>query len=480
MMTQRSVHVYAWVSLCIRLILIAVSNVADRYFQVKYTDIDYLVYTDAAHFVYQRQSPFQRVTYRYSPILAWILGPCEWIPWFGKLLFSIADVICLFPLYYLIVNDRTRSKGDKTVDTARDARSLKYSSKILWGWTLSPLNVALCTRGSSDALSNLLTLLVLYFTQQNSRDYPQNDKPSVTPTHTQRSYLWMLIFGGALYGLSVHLRVYPVIYISAFLPHLLLRDQSPSAVTSTDDHADRHKFGSAYLSKSLTEGIHSCMRFVLGAALGFLCPTLLSVCLYGREYVDHAILYHLTRVDFKHNFSLHFYANYLTLSASHSSSHDHECNVETETCESIGSDTDRSYLSFLPFLPQMVVLLAIALKYAQKDLPLCLFLQTLAFVTFCKVVTAQYFSWYALFVPLLIAKHPSLIQEPIVIKAFALWMCSIIVWLGMAYLLEFQGANVFYYVWMASVGHFVANIILKCSIIRSVHIYHLVKKSKTN
>ena len=86
-------------------------------------------------------------------------------------------------------------------------------------------------------------------------------------------------------------------------------------------------------------------------------------------------MYHLTRRDHRHNFSPYFYLMYL-----------------------VSDGPTPAAVSLLAFLPQLVLLVVLSAKF-YRDLPFCLFVQTIAFVAFNKVITSQYFIWYITFLP---------------------------------------------------------------------------------
>jgi phosphatidylinositol glycan class M len=87
----------------------------------------------------------------------------------------------------------------------------------------------------------------------------------------------------------------------------------------------------------------------------------------------------VTLQDIRHNFSVYFYLLYLTV-----------------------ADDDMG-LNLLTFLPQILLLLLLSYKFSNiYEVNFCLFCQTLVFVTFNKVVTAQYFLWYFSLLPLIL------------------------------------------------------------------------------
>ena len=90
------------VGFVIRVVMIVLGEILDHTLQLKYTDVDYHVFTDGSRYVAKGMSPYERATYRYSPWLAVALLPNVYFaPWFGKLMFSAADVMLGWYIYQM-------------------------------------------------------------------------------------------------------------------------------------------------------------------------------------------------------------------------------------------------------------------------------------------------------------------------------------------------------------------------------------------
>jgi phosphatidylinositol glycan class M len=167
---------------------------------------------------------------------------------------------------------------------------------------------------------------------------------------------------------------------------------------------------------------------------------------YGSEALTEGLLYHFSRVDHRHNYSIFWYGVYLARA-------------------SATSGTSMALLGRLLFLPQVLLLVYTSLEIAPTDLGLALFCQTYLFVILNKVITAQYFTWYLCLLPL--CSHSFCLTHRRVQWAVKLLLFSIVLWLASAYCLEMQGLSVYRWVWLASVVHFWANVNLFCALLAS-------------
>ena len=102
---------------------------------------------------------------------------------------------------------------------------------------------------------------------------------------------------------------------------------------------------------------------------------------FGRPFVQETFLYHLSRLDHRHNFSPYFYPYYLAHSPAAAAA------AELSSSPSWFRSLARHPLA--AFLPQLVLSIGLGFRYGAEDLPYAWLVQTFAFVTFNKVCTSQ-------------------------------------------------------------------------------------------
>jgi phosphatidylinositol glycan class M len=409
------------VAALIRLILLVYGEWQDQTMVVKYTDIDYMVFTDAARFVSEGLPPYERSTYRYTPLLAYLLVPNILIhPFFGKLLFALADIfigILIYKIMDFIIPPAAAASSSKSPSSVWTTRAQKILCMCIW--LFNPFSIIVSTRGNAESLISLLVLGTIYFL-----------------------FTKQIIAAAILYGLAVHFKIYPIIYALPIFLFLRTQEETKSGRHTKRESEKRNlsKFFMDYFWPNKQQALFS----FISAGI-FLVITSTMYLVYGYEFLQETYLYHITRTDHRHNFSVYFY--HLYLSANQASS---------------------LIVGLLAFLPQIILLLSFSFRYAPNGKPsnlcFCLFLQTLAFVAFQKVCTAQYFIWYFSLLPLIIPTTTMNLLEAIVLTCG--WIISMALWLQNAYYLEFEGQNTFFQVWLAGIGFFLAHLAILAETIR--------------
>lgn len=314
----------------LRLVFLVYGGWQDANSAVKYTDIDYMVFTDAARYVAKGESPYARDTYRYTPLLAWMLVPTAWqlpAPWstvafaFGKIIFALADVVA----GWLVIQLLRRVYRMSTV------KALKYVAAV---WLWNPMVANISTRGSSEGLLGVFVAALLW------------------ATLTKRP-----ILAGSILGLAVHFKIYPFIYgVSIIWWWDAQRDGAPVSSKPVD-----------LFTRAMESVTHSRVRLTLSALATFAALNGIMYLQYGMPFLQHTFFHHLTRIDHRHNFSPYSTLLYLT-----------------------STGAAGYHFEALAFLPQLLLsVVALPLALAKKNLATTMLAQTFAFVTFNKVCTSQ-------------------------------------------------------------------------------------------
>ncbi|XP_069771302.1 GPI mannosyltransferase 1-like [Narcine bancroftii] len=250
--------------LCIRVTLILYGLHQDCSMQVKYTDVDCQVFTDAARFVSQGASPYRRTTYHYTPLIAWMLRPNIYLTeLFGKFIFVVCDVFAAHLIHKILCLQGLDSQ-----------RACWYCSF----WLFNPLPMAVSSRGNAEAVLAMLDLSTLLHLKCKQ-----------------------IVKTALFYGLSVHLKIYPVTYALPMILSLQTDQQATGNDTQTRTNKDHGKKGIGHLSH-MKHWVVFIVRllnkevqmFIFVAGLEFLTLGVLFYYSYGWEFLEQTYLYHLT------------------------------------------------------------------------------------------------------------------------------------------------------------------------------------------
>jgi phosphatidylinositol glycan class M len=405
------------VSLIIRYLIIIITEYLYYNYGVLYTDIDYHVFSDGAKHVAKLESPYERETYRYTPLLAILMIPNVkiWYP-IGKFVLSTIDVGVGY-LIEKLLKKQQKQKDETFNDIIKGENDEAFYNYASLFYLYNPLTIVICTRGSADCIITFLVLLSLIYLEK------------------RKYYLSAII-----YGFAVHFKIYPIIYAPSIFLYLLYKEYVRNNKKELPPIPFCQRFCFKVISTikmvfkySLTK---VALSFVLISSSVFFVFLGVFYKLIGYKFLYEYLLYHLIRKDHRHNYSIFYYTIYLTY------------------------DNDFSkYLSLVTFLPQMILILTVTI-FLYKDINLCLIILTMIFVHFNKVITAQYFIWYLSLIPLIV--HRNLLFNVKKWKAlimFIIWMFFELIWNSYSHLLEYEGKNYFITMWIVNVFFFLISCI---------------------
>lgn len=435
----------------IRLVLIAYGEVQDQISEVPFTDVDYRVVTDGARHVYNGKSPFNRHTYRYSPLLAYLLLPNIYLhQCFGKILFAVFDLVIgviikliVVDEYHLMLNqsnsiEENKAKLEKKFNNGSSAKvkvrlsNSKKETTSKWFsssdrskfermgnfaafvWLYNPLTMVIATRGNGDAITCSLVLMSIYYllkVQENSVKEKENERN--------------VIMCGLFHGLAIHFRLYPIFFSLAYYMYLSDIKNQMNGIPS--------------IVRCFLKPNRKQVLLILSVLKVLIFTTGIFYLLYNYQFLYESVIYHFVRKDTRHNFSLYFYLQYLN-----------SAEVRVNIFEKL-----------LTVMPQLVLIILISFHFCRtrQTIQFALLLIAFIMVTYNPVITSQYFVWFLSLLPLTVNNFRSLTIKQVIILP-TLWFLGQGMWLLCAYFLEFKGINSFDFIWLASVIFFIINIII--------------------
>lgn len=354
---------------------------------------------DARRYMVIGISPYQRITYRYSPVVAASLIP------------NVSSQFCFGKLCFVVGDFLTGRLVLEVLNSFGSSHMTEIASVTCW--LFNPFTLTISTRGSFESAvsTGMLSILQLIMYEKT-------------------------VLACALLGFVIHLRIYPVIYVIPLCCFLCLD------CNSFCEHSKQQgNYGewARRISNRFDWGKKLFTRLpeVLTLIISFLSFWMLCFVFFGSDFQNETYSYHVGRKDVRHNFSPMFYVEYIAPRRQLS-----------------------TFYKIVSILPQIMTVTVVGFKFA-KDLPFCLLMQTIGFVALNKVSTAQYFIWYMCLIPTAIPSGivqcsgcKSLAncagQDLHRAGGLRLWLSSQFIWLISAYRVEFCGEGIFHMLWFAS------------------------------
>ncbi|GET90804.1 mannosyltransferase, putative [Leishmania tarentolae] len=382
----------------VRLVLLAYATFHDYYFRVKYTDIDYMIVVDGARELLHGGTPFDRTTYRYTPLLAVLAIPAVLIanP-LGKVVFTLSDLGAAYYCYHML----------RRFATERSAKRM-----ICLFILFNPVVLNVSTRGNSDMLICFMSMGVLakfaegrYFT------------------------------AAAILGFAVHFKIYPIIYA---LPLML----------GVWERAKQKRF--FYRLSHTGPVVFGCGLCFMVA---FAVPTCACYLVYGQQYLNEAFIYHIHREDHRHNFSPYWLLMYLNMGRR---------NLGVGVDYSAGLFAFLPQFAVLCYASWKLrkniahaccveTILFVAFNKVCTVQYFVWFLPFLAFV-FCEPAQSKRLADGTASLQL---ERPSMLSAVVII---VMWTITIPLWVWTAYPLEFEGQNHYGRLWIVSCIFYLATV----------------------
>jgi phosphatidylinositol glycan class M len=435
------------ISLVLRLVLIIYGEVQDKISEVPYTDVDYRVVTDGSRHILNGNSPFNRHTYRYTPLLAIMLLPNIILhSCFGKILFALFDLaiaviikrIIIDEYYSLVINQSTsiednKAKFEKKFNGNGSKNKLKlFSSKkdvkligmgdrmkfekmannAAYVWLYNPLTMIIATRGNGDAITSALVLMSLYYLLKVQDNVNEKDN--------ERN----VIKSGIFHGLAIHFRLYPIFFSLAYYMYLSSNKYQINSLNA--------------LVNCFLKPNRKQVFLILTVLKVLIFLTGVFYLLYDYKFLYESTIFHFVRKDTRHNFSIYFYLQYLN-----------------------SGGKENVLEKLLTFMPQLVLIILTSFHFSRtrQTIQFGVFIIAFIMVTYNPVITSQYFVWFLSLLPLTVNNFRSLSLKQIVMLV-TLWFAGQGMWLFCAYFLEFKGINSFDFIWLASTFFFIINVVI--------------------